>query len=51
MKLINWIKSLFSAPSYQDRLEAFVVSKHPSTVTEVEHWIEYYDIHYKEWVV
>ena len=45
MNLLNWIKSLFSAPSYQDSLETFVSSKNPRTTTEVEYWIRYYDTH------
>lgn len=43
MKLLQWIKSLFAAPSYQAELERFVSSKHPTTTAEVEHWIRQYD--------
>lgn len=45
MQLLQWIKSLFSAPSYQDSLDSFVTSKHPHTTAEVEYWIQYYDQH------
>jgi len=45
MKLLQWIKSLFAAPSYQDQLDSFVASKHPTTTSEVEHWIREYDNH------
>lgn len=43
MQLLKWIKSLFSAPSYQDSLDTFVTSKNPTTTAEVEHWIRIYD--------
>ena len=52
MQLLNWIKSLFVVPSYQDSLEHFVASKRPSTPTEVEYWIRHYDQHTaKDWVL
>jgi hypothetical protein len=41
--LFGWIKSLFSEPTYQDSLDTFVSSKHPTTTSEVEYWIQYYD--------
>jgi hypothetical protein len=51
MQLLNLIKSLFTAPSHQDALDAFVSSKQPTTVAEVEHWIRFYDQHTaKGWV-
>jgi hypothetical protein len=50
MQLLKWIKSLFTAPSYQDELDAYVTSKHPTTTAEVEHWIRQYDLR-KEWVL
>jgi hypothetical protein len=45
MQLLQWIKSLFSAPSYQDRLDTFVASKNPRTTSEVEYWIQYFEHH------
>lgn len=45
MKLLQWIKSLFSAPSYQDSLDAFVTAKRPQSVAEVEYWTHYFEIH------
>ena len=42
MQLLKWIKSLFGASSYQDDLDSFITSKHPSTTAEVEHWIQQY---------
>jgi hypothetical protein len=45
MKLLKWITSLFSAPSYQDSLDAFVTTKHPHNVAEVEYWIQYFELH------
>lgn len=43
MQLLQWIKSLFAAPSYQDELDRYITSKRPTTTTEVEHWIRQYD--------
>jgi hypothetical protein len=43
MKLLQWIKSLFEAKSYQDNLDKYVTSKNPTTTAEVEHWIKQYD--------
>jgi hypothetical protein len=43
MQLLQWIKSLFTASSYQDELDVYVTSKHPTTTAEVEHWIRQYD--------
>jgi hypothetical protein len=45
MKLLQWIKSLFTSSSYQGELDKFVASKHPTTPGEVEHWIREYDYH------
>jgi hypothetical protein len=45
MELLKWIKSLFTGSSYQDEMDKFVASKHPTTVSEVEHWIREYDYH------
>ena len=50
MKLLQWIKSLFAAPSYQDQLDSFVTSKNPKTTAEVEHWIREYDMR-KGWAL
>jgi hypothetical protein len=50
MQLLTWIKSLFTAPSYQDELDAYVTSKYPTTTAEVEHWIRQYDQR-KEWLL
>jgi len=49
---MKWIKSLFTAPSQQDELDAYVASKNPSTTAEVEHWVRQYDLHQrKEWAL
>ena len=50
MKLLQWIKSLFAAPSYQGSVEQYVASKNPTTTAEVEHWIRQYDSR-KEWAL
>ena len=49
MQLLKWIKSLFSAPSYQDSLDAFVAAKHPHNVAEVEYWVQYFENHRQGW--
>ena len=51
MKILQWIKSLFSGMSYQGTLERFVASKHPQNIAEVEYWVRHYDYHRKEWVL
>ena len=51
MKILQWIKSLFSGLSYQGTLEHFVASKHPQNIAEVEYWVRHYDYHHKEWVL
>jgi hypothetical protein len=43
MTLLKWIKSLFGVSAYQAELDKFISSKHPTTVSEVEHWIRHYD--------
>jgi hypothetical protein len=43
MTLLKWIKNLFGGSTYQAELDKFVSSKHPTTVSEVEHWIRHYD--------
>ena len=50
MQVLNWIKSLFKAPSYQDELERYISSKHPTTAADVEYWIRSFELH-KEWVL
>ncbi len=47
--LFGWIKSLAQERSYQDSVEYYVASKHPTTTAEVEHWIREYDTHRKAW--
>lgn len=43
MKLLQWIKSLFTTPTYQDSVEYYVVSKQPKSTAEVEYWINFYN--------
>lgn len=45
-KLIAWLQQ----PSYQNELDAFIASKHPTTTVEVEYWIRQYDQR-KEWAL
>ena len=51
MKLLQWIKSLFTAPSYQDQLDSFVASKCPTSTADVEHWLRVYDQNQKGWAL
>ena len=47
-KLFAWL----STPTQQSELDAFIVSKQPTTPAEVEYWIRYYDEHTaKGWVL
>jgi len=47
-KFLAWLHE----PSLQSKLDAFIVSKQPTTVAEVEYWIQYYDTHtHKGWVL
>lgn len=50
MQLLQWIKSLFAAPTYQNALDRYVSSKNPTTTAEVEHWIRQYGTR-KEWAL
>jgi hypothetical protein len=43
-KLLEKLKKFLSPKAtYQSNLDAFVSSKRPTTVAEVEHWIKIYD--------
>jgi len=42
-QFFTWLKGLFAEQSYQDGVEYYVVSKHPTSAAEVEHWIREYD--------
>jgi hypothetical protein len=47
-KLLEWLNT----PSLQSQLDAFILSKNPTTVAEVEYWIQYFDTHTnKGWVI
>ena len=41
--MLKWIKSLFTAPTYQDSVEYYVMSKQPKTTAEVEYWIRHFE--------
>lgn len=43
MKLIKWITSLFTTPTYQDSVEQYINSKYPKSAAEVEFWAKRYD--------
>jgi len=51
MKLLKWITSLFDLnSSYQAGVDAYVSSKHPKSVGEVEHLIKQYERLYQNYV-
>jgi hypothetical protein len=39
------LQRVFSTTSYQSDLERFIVSKHPTSVAEIEHWTKVFDLH------
>lgn len=43
MKLLEWIKSLFTEQSHQACIEGFITSKNPTTPAEVDFWAREYD--------
>jgi hypothetical protein len=43
MQIFGWITSLLRSRTYQDGVEAFINSKRPTTVAEIEMWIKTYD--------
>ena len=47
--ILGWIKSLVQPRRYQDSVEDYVASKHPTTTAEVEYWIREYDTRRHEW--
>jgi hypothetical protein len=51
MKLLEWIKSLFTERTYQDSVEYYVASKYPTSTAEVEYWIREYDTRRKDWAL
>ena len=42
-KLLSFFKNAFTAPSEQERLDAFISAQHPTSVGDVEYWINVYD--------
>ena len=49
--ILGWIKSLFRERTYQDSVEYYVASKHPTSTAEVEYWIREYDTRRKDWAL
>lgn len=41
--LINRVKQAFAVPDQQDQLDKFIRDQHPTSVCDVEHWINVYD--------
>lgn len=42
-KFIKNLQKLFTAPTSQSELDAFIKSKNPTSVGDVEYWIDVYD--------
>lgn len=47
LSLLGWTKSLFKTATYQNSLDAYIASKHPTSAAEVDHWIRTYDQQYR----
>ena len=41
--IISKIKQAFTAPTEQSRLDAFIAKQQPTSVGDVEYWINVYD--------
>ena len=41
--IINKIKQMFTAPTEQNKLDAFIARQQPTSVGDVEYWINVYD--------
>ena len=42
-KLLERLAEMFPGQDYQNRLDAFVASKYPQSVADVEYWQRQYD--------
>jgi hypothetical protein len=42
-QLLTWLKTVFSGSTYGQNLEAYIQSKHPTSVSDVEFWSREYD--------
>ena len=42
-KIIQTLQKLFTAPTEQESLDAFISAQHPTSVCDVEYWIDVYD--------
>jgi hypothetical protein len=38
------LQRVFGSTSYQSDLERFIISKHPTSVAEIEHWSKVFDL-------
>lgn len=45
--LVGWLKETIAKQSIQTELDSFISSKKPTSPSEVEYWIRYYDQHQK----
>lgn len=42
-KITELLKSIFKTPSLHDELDAFITRQQPTSVGDVEHWINVFD--------
>ena len=42
-KIAAFFKTLFKAPTLQDELDAFIARQKPTSVGDVEYWIQVFD--------
>ena len=43
-KITQWFKTVFAADTYTSTIDAYIVSKNPTTAAEVDYWIKSYDL-------
>lgn len=43
-QLKELLQRVFSNTSYQSDLERFIISKHPTSIAEIEHWTKVFDL-------
>ena len=42
-KITQWFKTVFAADTYTSTIDAYILSKNPTTAAEVDYWIKSYD--------
>ena len=41
--ILTQLKKMFSGPTEQENLDAFIAKQHPTSVCDVEYWMNVYD--------